>query len=680
MRPTLEQIAGYIPFTSKLWLFWERVTLSWITTIYFIFSILHFSVQLGLQSQAFVINAQAAHFLTELIDLGNATQSGFTVYDGSLHMCESAPMSISASSCETLWDPDSDSASNSTDLSMAGNTSSLLSSALSSTATSAVLVSSVVASSPTLSSSVISSISSVHSSTSLSTGTQVTPSKPSSSSKLSVTTSISEVADVHTLTRTMTVTVKPTATETVAEPDSNGDKDFVQDADGDTDTGQALTTYMQHLTRRGFPAIQIMKKHDKEPEAVLNGDGFDNVTLDYTCLTVLNWPVSQLDNTKREDIAFIMFQFWLLGMSLVALLNESIPHIIASLLTHIGATAWGGIQIYDTAQFHDDFTTLTTNGACGANLLPTYWQARSDAEIPSLVLNAAALVLSSVLSWRLIKAFGWQTFKRVGASRTINRLYNIVLLLSISIQVALFFIALMAGLWLDQLINGYIGRLTKDPAPFKAVDIIVLIGWISVRREHKKAMTAFLFLAVVYLAAWASMFIAPTFRWTFTQWRFFSVMASASLVISLVTLILGVCCRVNFGKGLPRYLNAQEPISDDDFLPTAVETKGSEDVEKAHFPSDGLPIPTYLVSAAPPSPLASPVDPQFAPRRLGPRFFNPSLQPFEPQPDTPPVYGTRLDASALSSRTAVSDTRSFKRPESVMSDDSSTQSKRWVIE
>jgi hypothetical protein len=35
----------------------------------------------------------------------------------------------------------------------------------------------------------------------------------------------------------------------------------------------------------------------------------------------------RLRNTKREDIAFIAFQLWVLGMSLVALLNESIPHM-----------------------------------------------------------------------------------------------------------------------------------------------------------------------------------------------------------------------------------------------------------------------------------------------------------------------------------------------------------------
>ena len=40
--------------------------------------------------------------------------------------------------------------------------------------------------------------------------------------------------------------------------------------------------------------------------------------------------LDSVENTKREDLAFIGFQVWLLGMSLVALLNESIPHVYVS--------------------------------------------------------------------------------------------------------------------------------------------------------------------------------------------------------------------------------------------------------------------------------------------------------------------------------------------------------------
>lgn len=92
-------------------------------------------------------------------------------------------------------------------------------------------------------------------------------------------------------------------------------------------------------------------------------------------------------------------------MSAVALMNESIPHILASLLTHIMATAWASFQIVNTANFRADFNRVITSGACyGApNFLPHYWEDRAKAEVPILALNVVALLVSSFLTWKLVK-------------------------------------------------------------------------------------------------------------------------------------------------------------------------------------------------------------------------------------------------------------------------------------
>lgn len=114
--------------------------------------------------------------------------------------------------------------------------------------------------------------------------------------------------------------------------------------------------------------------------------------------------IYSLYNTKREDIVFVAFQVWVGGMSIIALLNESIPHIIASLLTHVMATAWAAFQISHTANFRANFNRVITQGACGgATLLPNYWKQRAEAEIPSLALNGFSLVISAFLTWKLIK-------------------------------------------------------------------------------------------------------------------------------------------------------------------------------------------------------------------------------------------------------------------------------------
>jgi hypothetical protein len=67
------------------------------------------------------------------------------------------------------------------------------------------------------------------------------------------------------------------------------------------------------------------------------------------------------------------------------------------------ATAWAAYQHWQTTQFEKEFDMITTYGACQHNLLLTYWTARRDAEIPTLVLNVVALFISVFLSWRIIK-------------------------------------------------------------------------------------------------------------------------------------------------------------------------------------------------------------------------------------------------------------------------------------
>ena len=91
-------------------------------------------------------------------------------------------------------------------------------------------------------------------------------------------------------------------------------------------------------------------------------------------------------------------------MSIVALLNESIPHIGAALVTHVLVTIWAIYQIFETERFRQDFARLTTNGACSPiNLLGSYWDQRKDVEIPSAVFHVVALFISAFLTYKLMK-------------------------------------------------------------------------------------------------------------------------------------------------------------------------------------------------------------------------------------------------------------------------------------
>jgi hypothetical protein len=235
-------------------------------------------------------------------------------------------------------------------------------------------------------------------------------------------------------------------------------------------------------------------------------------------------------------------------------------------------------------------------------------------------------------------------------------------------------------------------------------------------------MLIFLALSFAYLVGWGVMFLSTTFRWTYVQWQFFGAMASASVILTLMSAILGVICRFNFGKGLSRYrklldaivsdvlssnffisVNAHQTLPGDDFTPV---TPGGTDLEKVAFPSNEKPIPTYSATfgSGPEVPLPT----QMFASRMGPRFFNASTEPFEFQSNASPVTAplpvltrTESDKSSKDVPLVRRGTRESDRSTKSSSSSSSTYSrdsdhsrnnsqstlpgranngKRWVIE
>jgi hypothetical protein len=170
-------------------------------------------------------------------------------------------------------------------------------------------------------------------------------------------------------------------------------------------------------------------------------------------------------------------------------------------------------------------------------------------------------------------------------------------------------------------------------------------------------MLIFLLLSTFYLAGWAVMFFSTTFLWTFSNWRFFAVNTCASMFLTVSCFFLGVVCRFNFGKGLVRYMNAQENLPGDDF----VYDNGS-DVEKVAYPSNEKAIPTF--SAAFGSGSEVPPPSRWFPANMGPRFFNRSAQPFDNRqksPISPPVAAHSRAGSNGSSHSSSWITRTDTR-------------------
>jgi hypothetical protein len=123
-----------------------------------------------------------------------------------------------------------------------------------------------------------------------------------------------------------------------------------------------------------------------------------------------------------------------------------------------------------------------------------------------------------------------------------------------------------------------------------------LQGWFGVRRELHLPMLIFLVLSMLYMAGWGVMFFSTTFRWTFTTWLFFAVMASVSVFLTFVGMILGIVCRLNFHKGVTCYRVSLPswivPLDRLNFV-LAVDSNQQVcegDVEKVAFPASEKPF------------------------------------------------------------------------------------------
>jgi hypothetical protein len=94
------------PLTLPVFLQWDRLTFSRLTTIYIIFSLLHCLIQAALQISAFLINANAASFLFNIALQGNATTE-FAVpamSDNDIRLCKDVPVNYrDLSQCTVVW-------------------------------------------------------------------------------------------------------------------------------------------------------------------------------------------------------------------------------------------------------------------------------------------------------------------------------------------------------------------------------------------------------------------------------------------------------------------------------------------------------------------------------------------------------------------------------------------------
>jgi hypothetical protein len=101
---------------TDLQLQWCKITSSRLTSFYFIFSVLHFAIQLSFQIRAYTVNAAAHQIITNIVhDAGTVNASLPFLKSSRLYLCSWVPSNLNTdvADCPIIWNADDEDASHS---------------------------------------------------------------------------------------------------------------------------------------------------------------------------------------------------------------------------------------------------------------------------------------------------------------------------------------------------------------------------------------------------------------------------------------------------------------------------------------------------------------------------------------------------------------------------------------
>jgi len=365
---------------------------------------------------------------------------------------------------------------------------------------------------------------------------------------------------------------------------------------------------------KGLNITEVVDPLDASQVTALRVEMWDGsvVNLSERCVRILVYPSQILINFRREDISWLFLQFWLLATSFIAILNGSVPHTLAVLMTRALAAGWSMYAFWRGSYFRRNLQELIGDHGtpCSLDVFSDFWAIRRGYETADLVLNTTALVFFLYTSLSLLKIYNEQSFKCVGAPEHVLRIHKFFMAVLACLQMEAFVLVTGMALWIDVLVNTAIAQISEHTPIYKALFICtcvlllpwIAMGWYSIRREMKKMMIIFLAIGFVITSGWSIMFYSIVYRWSFMQWPYLGCFTVASLLLLLSSMVLGVVCRMNFGNGLAQYLHAESTLASLNFAQDSFErrtsSRYSKDGKISWDPESSIyPVPTYHIKA-----------------------------------------------------------------------------------
>ncbi|KAI8364137.1 uncharacterized protein BYT42DRAFT_591027 [Radiomyces spectabilis] len=279
----------------------------------------------------------------------------------------------------------------------------------------------------------------------------------------------------------------------------------------------------------------------------------------------------RLGRIKWENIAFIGFQVWFLGMVLDATIYQNTAEILALAILNALCAILGALQVVDGVKWLNLLSTTIYS------TLPLSIAEKIEIALCVIILLFACAM--GYLSYEMSRQFGWNIYKKIGADIQIQRMYRIfqffVLALKIDVftefMVSLFYIiqrALQAGI--------------EWETGIQLVVTIFMLPMLYFARtagstESRGRMITFVTYQGIVIVHFA-LILQQTFQPN-NNWYTWICLVWLGIAICVVTGLFGILCMRNFDNGLKPYVQR------------GAANKHKHDLElKKNFPNDSWKI------------------------------------------------------------------------------------------
>ncbi|KAI8375892.1 hypothetical protein BD560DRAFT_488616 [Blakeslea trispora] len=254
----------------------------------------------------------------------------------------------------------------------------------------------------------------------------------------------------------------------------------------------------------------------------------------------------RLGRIKWENIAFMGFQVWFLGMVFDATVYQNTAEILALAIINVVCAVLGALQVVDGVKWLRQL------------LLTDYpVHALDMAEKIEIALSVTILtfaILMSFLSYQMSKQFGWNIYKKIGADVQIQKMYRMFQFFVLALKIDIFTCFMVSIFYLIQFAMKQ-GLMWESVYQLIITLCVIPMLWFARAAgsaESKVRMMLFIVfecLVLFHFALILSQTIQPN-----NNWYTWIALVCLGIVVTLCTCGLGLVCMSNFNKGLKPFV------------------------------------------------------------------------------------------------------------------------------